>query len=253
MVEAMDTAVGEVLKTIDDLGLEENTIVVFTSDNGGVSAGDGKATSNLPLRGGKGRQWEGGIREPFYIKWPGSQSQGKICDTPVIGNDFFPTLLELAGLPVMPDQHLDGTSLVPLLKGEDIKPRNLYWHYPHYGNQGGEPSSIIRQRNWKYIYYYEDRRSELYDLTSDPAEQSNIVSVYPELAAELKDQLDNWLTNVGATFPYTNPNYDAIEQAKAKVKIREIDLPKLEADHAALLEEDWSPPKGWWENTGYRR
>lgn len=253
MIEAMDSAVGKVLDTLDRLGLEKNTIVVFTSDNGGVSAGDGKATSNLPLRGGKGRQWEGGIREPFYIKWPGSQSQGKICTTPVIGTDFYPTLLEIAGLPALPRQHIDGVSLVPLLKGGNLKPRSLYWHYPHYGNQGGEPSSIVREKDWKYIYYYEDRRSELYNLSTDPVEQSNRVSVYPELAENLKDKLDKWLTGVNATYPYSNPNYDAIEHAETEVKIREVDMPKLEKDHAALLEEDWSPPKGWWEETGYKR
>ena len=153
MVEAMDDAVGMVLDTLDRLGLEDNTIIVFTSDNGGVSAGDGKATSNLPFRGGKGRQWEGGIREPFYIKWPDGPLPGAVSDTPVIGTDFFPTLLELAGIDSIPEQHLDGVSLVPLLKGEAIDERPLFWHYPHYGNQGGEPSSIIREGDWKLIYY----------------------------------------------------------------------------------------------------
>ncbi len=253
MVEAMDDAVGIVLNTLDRLGLEDNTIVVFTSDNGGVSAGDGKATSNLPLRGGKGRQWEGGIREPFYIKWPGSPSQGTVSHTPVIGNDFFPTLLELAGLPLLPEQHLDGVSLAPLLNGGSIPERNLYWHYPHYGNQGGEPSSIIRDGDWKYIYYYEDRRSELYNLSNDPTEQTNIVSIYPDLAQSLKAKLDDWLEEVGATYPYANPNYDAIEHAKNEVKIREVDMPQLEKSHAEFLEENWAPPRGWWENTGNRR
>lgn len=253
MVEAMDDAVGMVLNTLDRLGLEDDTIIVFTSDNGGVSAGDGKATSNLPLRGGKGRQWEGGIREPFYIKWPDSTVRGGVCDIPVIGNDFFPTLLELAGIDLLPKQHIDGVSLVPLLKGDSIEERSLYWHYPHYGNQGGEPSSIVRKRDWKLIYYYEDRRSELYDLASDPQEQRNIVSVYPELAATLKAELQDWLDEVGTSYPYTNPNFDAIQYAEQEVRIREVDMPKLETDHAAFLEEDWSPPNGWWEKTGSRR
>ena len=253
MVEAMDDAVGMVLDTLDRLGLEDNTIIVFTSDNGGVSAGDGKATSNLPFRGGKGRQWEGGIREPFYIKWPDGPLPGAVSDTPVIGTDFFPTLLELAGIDSIPEQHLDGVSLVPLLKGEAIDERPLFWHYPHYGNQGGEPSSIIREGDWKLIYYYEDRRSELYDLGNDPGEQRDLVSVYPELAGTLKVKLQDWLDEVGATYPYTNPNFDAIKYAEQEVAIREVDMPKLESDHAAILEEDWSPPNGWWEKTGRRR
>lgn len=253
MVEAMDDGVGLVLETLDRLGLEDNTIIVFTSDNGGVSAGDGKATSNLPLRGGKGRQWEGGIREPFYIKWPGAPASGTTISTPVIGTDFYPTLLEIAGIPARPEQHLDGVSLAPLLKGGKIADRNLYWHYPHYGNQGGEPSSIIRKGDWKLIHYYEDRRTELYNLELDPSEQTNIVSVYPELSQELRAQLTKWLDEVGATYPYPNPNYDAIQYAKDEIRIREVDMPKLETDHAAYHDEDWTPPRGWWEKTGIRR
>ena len=143
MIEAMDEAVGIVLTTLDELGLDDDTVVVFTSDNGGVSSGDAYSTSNLPFRGGKGRQWEGGIREPYYIRVPGMADSGSTCDTPVIHTDFYPTILELAGLPPRPDQHLDGVSLVPLLKGQQIPERDLYWHYPHYGNQGANlaPSS----------------------------------------------------------------------------------------------------------------
>lgn len=253
MIEAMDDAVGVVLDTLDRLGLEKNTIVVFTSDNGGVSAGDGKATSNLPFRGGKGRQWEGGVREPFYIKWPGAPTSGQTISTPVIGTDFYPTLLDIAGIPLLPKQHVDGLSLAPLLKGGSISERALFWHYPHYGNQGGEPSSIIRDGDWKLIHYYEDRRTELYNLVDDPVEQRDLVSVYPELSQELQGRLNKWLDQVGATYPYPNPNYSAIDDAKAKVATREVEMPKLEADHAKYLEKNWSPPKGWWEQTGNSR
>ena len=145
MIESMDDAVGLVTSTIERLGLAEETVVIFTSDNGGVSSGDAYSTSNLPLRGGKGRQWEGGIREPYYIVAPGIARPGTLCNTPVTGADFYPTILELAGLPARPKQHEDGVSLVPLLKGGSISTRPLFWHYPHYGNQGGEPSSIIRR------------------------------------------------------------------------------------------------------------
>ena len=119
LIENMDTAVGRVLTRLDELGLADNTIVVFTGDNGGVSSGDSYSSSELPYRGGKGRQWEGGLRVPFYIRAPGVTRPGSTCDTPVIDTDFYPTLLELAGLPLRPEQHVDGVSLVPLLKGRE--------------------------------------------------------------------------------------------------------------------------------------
>jgi arylsulfatase A-like enzyme len=151
LVETMDDAVGVVLKALDELGLAENTIVIFTSDNGGVAAGDAFATSNKPLRAGKGYQFEGGIREPYFIKLPGMEG-GQKNTTPVTGSDFYPTLLELAGADLRPEEHTDGISLVPLLNGGTIDERPLIWHYPHYGNQGGEPSSIIRLGDWKLIW-----------------------------------------------------------------------------------------------------
>ena len=131
MIEQLDQSVGIVLDKLDELELDDKTIVCFTSDNGGVSSGDAYATSNLPLRGGKGRQWEGGIREPFYIKAPGVSKQGAKNDTPVNGIDWYPTLLELCGIEIPRGQKVDGVSLVPILRGKKIKDRPLYWHYPH--------------------------------------------------------------------------------------------------------------------------
>ncbi|MFP6766086.1 MAG: sulfatase [Planctomycetaceae bacterium] len=183
MIAAMDAAVGIALSALDRNGLAENTIVVFTSDNGGVSAGDGKATSNLPLRGGKGRQWEGGIREPFYISWPGAVTPGSTSDVPVTGADFYPTLLAMTGQNPRPEQHIDGVNLVPLLTGGSVADRLLFWHYPHYGNQGGEPGAIVRSGDWKLIHYYEDGRDELYNLVSDPGEQSDLAAVNSDRVA----------------------------------------------------------------------
>jgi arylsulfatase A-like enzyme len=142
LVESMDDAVGIVLKCLEDNGIADNTIVIFTSDNGGVSSGDDYATSNLPYRGGKGYQWEAGIREPYFIYVPWLDNDVKSCNTPVTGTDFYPTILDLIGVNLLPEEHVDGVSLVPLLKGNEIAERPLYWHYPHYGNQGGDPSSI---------------------------------------------------------------------------------------------------------------
>lgn len=142
LIKQMDDAVGVVLDKLEELGLMENTLIIFTGDNGGVSSGDNYSTSCLPLRGGKGRQWEGGLRVPLIIQDPNCSLRGTMTDVPAIGTDFYPTILEYVGLPLLPEQHVDGRSLIPILKGEKFSSRALYWHYPHYGNQGGEPSSV---------------------------------------------------------------------------------------------------------------
>jgi arylsulfatase A-like enzyme len=249
MIESMDDAVGLVLDALKRNGLEDKTIVVFTSDNGGVSAGDAKSTSNLPLRGGKGRQWEGGVREPYYVKVPGVTCPGSTCDVPVSGIDFYPTLLELAGIPMPTAQAVDGVSLVPLLKGGDsppIRDRDLYWHYPHYGNQGGEPSSMIRRGDWKLIHYWEDRRDELYDVKSDPGEQSDILAQNAEVAATLRKALDAWLAKTEARIPMLDPQYDDAEYQAWLERQRTTVLQQLERQHAAYLQEEWQPNRDWW-------
>jgi len=245
LMEALDDAVGIVLDKLKELGLDERTVVIFTSDNGGVSSGDSYSTSNLPFRGGKGRQWEGGIREPFLISVPGMTEPGGVCDVPVIGTDFYPTLLELAGLPLRPKQHMDGVSLVPLLQGKTIEKRDLYWHYPHYGNQGGEPSSIIRSMDWKLIHYYEDGRDELYDLGSDVGEQHDVAESHPDWVKELRQRLDQWLSETGAKIPEPDPRWkpEFVEQKKQDA-LRRKD--HLERQHKRVLEPDWQPGPNWY-------
>ena len=193
LIESMDDAVGVVLKELKDLGLDKNTIVIFTSDNGGVISGDDSSTSNAPLRGGKGYQWEGGIREPYFIDVPWMNISGEKCDAPVSGTDFYPTILDLAGLTLKPDQHNDGVSLLPLLKGEQIADRALIWHFPHYGNQGGDPSSIIRRGDWKLIYYHEDGHEELYNLKTDLSETTDVSTKNPEKVKQLHAELFEYL------------------------------------------------------------
>lgn len=248
MVEAMDDGVGLALAALERNGLLENTIIVFTSDNGGVSAGDGKATSNLPLRGGKGRQWEGGIREPFYISAPGVGTPGQVTAVPAIHMDFYPTLLELAGLPARPEQHVDGVSLVPLIKGETGLPdRALYWHYPHYGNQGGEPSAIILDQNWKLIRYFEDGREELYDLATDEGEHHDVASSNPARIVALGGKLNAWLAETDARMPISNPNFDEAAYAQEKIRMREVEMPKLERQAAEFMDPNYIGTKGtWW-------
>lgn len=201
MVEAMDLAVGKVLAALDELGLEESTVVLFTSDNGGLSTSEGSPTSNLPLRGGKGWLYEGGIREPFLIKWPGVTPPGSVCDVPVLSTDFYPTLLEMAGLPPRPQQTRDGWSLVPLLRHTGEFPqRDLFWHYPHYSNQGGFPGGAIRSGDWKLIERFEDGRVHLYNLAEDLGERTDLAEQQPQRVAALRERLHAWYREVGARF-----------------------------------------------------
>ena len=249
MIEAMDDAVGIVLDKLDELGLAQNTIVCFTSDNGGVSSGDAFASSMLPLRGGKGRQWEGGIREPFYVRYPKWVKAGGECDVPVHGIDFYPTLLELAGVDVPAEQHVDGRSFVSLLRGEadrTIAERDLFWHYPHYGNQGGDPSSIIRHSHFKLIHYYEDGHDELYDLNADPGEQHEVIADHEDRARTMRQRLDAWLAEVGAQIPEPDSQYDPDARAAYLHRIEHELMPRLEAQHADYLGPDWQPNADWW-------
>ncbi|MGD9556429.1 MAG: sulfatase [Mangrovibacterium sp.] len=246
LVEQMDDAVGLVLKALRELGLEKNTIVIFTSDNGGVSSGDSFSTSNLSLRGGKGYQFEGGIREPYFIKVPGLTKGGEQCEVPVTGTDFYPTLLELAGQKPMPAEHADGVSLVPLLKRQSIAERPLFWHYPHYGNQGGEPSSIIRLGDWKLIHYYEDQHEELYNLRLDPAETNNVAASEGGITERLHQKLFEFLTAVGARFPEDDPEYQAETEQQFLENVRKNKWPQLEKQRLYYLSEDFDPGNNWW-------
>ena len=246
LVETMDDAVGVVLKALDEMDLADNTIVVFTSDNGGVSAGDAFATCDLPLRGGKGYQFEGGLRVPYFIKVPWLDIAGKRSNVPVSGADFYPTLLELIGVEPRPLEHIDGTSLVPLFSGLEIKERPLIWHYPHYGNQGGEPSSVIRQGRWKLIHYYEDGRRELYNLDEDPEEMHDVARQHAALTERLSAALFTYLDEVGARFPERDPEYDAAREAGYLKKIEEERLPQLEQQRRRLLSRDFDPGNDWW-------
>jgi arylsulfatase A-like enzyme len=206
MVDAMDQAVGKVLDALKEMGLDDNTAVFFMSDNGGLSTVGGTPTSNLPLRCGKGWLYEGGIREPMIIKWPGVARAGSTCDEPVISTDFYPTMLEMAGLASKPQQHVDGISMVPLLKGGRMNRGAIYWHYPHYGNQGGAPGSAIRQGDWKLIEWFEDGRLELYNLKRDIGEKNNLADKHPKIVKRLHNKLIAWRKEVDAKYPSPNPN-----------------------------------------------
>ena len=249
LVESMDDAVGVVLSKLKELGLADNTIIVFTSDNGGVASGDAFSTTNYPLRGGKGYQWEGGIREPYLIKAPMLKNTPKAIDYPVSGIDLYPTLLDLVGVEKDPKQVIDGVSLVPLLKGKTLNTRPLFWHYPHYGNQGGEPVSIIRKDAYKLIHYWEDGHDELYDLSKDPGEQNDISKTSTEIAQNLRNELDAYLKSANALLPEPYAKYDDAK-AKAQYESRKTKmLSNLEKQRKDFLDKDFKPNENWYDSS----
>jgi arylsulfatase A len=225
LVESVDESLGRVMAKLKELGIEDNTIVVFVSDNGGMAAANfGKpdrkipvanldkayATSNLPLRGAKGWFYEGGIRVPMIIKWAGGK-HGLKSEVPVVSTDFYPTLLELAGIPAQPKQHVDGKSLVSLMNGKEALDRKaIYWHFPHYSNHGQQsPGAAIRQGDYKLLEYFENGTIQLFNLKKDPGEQNDLASKEPEKVKELKGMLHAWRKEVKAQMMPANKEYVA--------------------------------------------
>jgi len=202
MIESMDESVGRILQKIEDLKIDDRTVVIFTSDNGGLSvrdAPDTPATSNVPLRAGKGYMYEGGIRVPLIVRWPGVVRPGSVCDVPAASIDFFPTMLEMAQLKRDKSNPVDGVSMVPVLKGKDkLRRDTLYWHYPYYDIEGAEPGGVVRKANYKLIEFYADKRLELYDLAADGSETRNLATEMPDKTKQLHKLLDNWRKSVGA-------------------------------------------------------
>ncbi|HUV65016.1 MAG TPA: sulfatase, partial [Sedimentisphaerales bacterium] len=215
MIESSDQGVGRIMARLDELNLAENTIVFFFSDNGGVKG----ITSNEPLRGGKGMLYEGGIREPMAVRWPSVVKPGSTCDTPIIGVDFYPTILEMTGAPKPAGKLLDGESIVPLLKGaKALKRKALFWHFPAYleGKAEGardphfrtRPGGAVRAGDWKLIEYFEDGALELYNLKDDIGEQKNLAEALPDKTAELHKLMLTWRKALNAPVPTElNPEY----------------------------------------------
>ncbi len=211
MVESVDDAAGKILAALDRCGIADRTVVIFTSDNGGLLG----PTNNEPLRSGKGFPYEGGIRVPLIVRWPGVVKPGTTCDVPVTSVDFFPTMMEIAGVPLPTDRPIDGQSIVPLLKQTGkLKREALYWHFPHYRGSLG-PYSIIRRGDWKLIKRYATGRRELYNLAEDLSETHDRAEEMPEKVRQLDAQLVQWLKATGAKMPKPNPDY------RPKTTIRE--------------------------------
>jgi arylsulfatase A-like enzyme len=210
MIQSVDESVGMIMDKLDELSLSKNTIIVFMSDNGGLSTAGWKApTSNVPLRAGKGWLYEGGIREPMIVKWPGVVKPGGLSTEPVISTDFYPTMLEMAGLKLRPGRHTDGMSLIPLLKQRgELKREAIFWHFPHYHSSGNTPSGAVRCGDYKLIEWFENGSTELYNIKEDIGETRNLAETMPEKTEALRRMLIEWRKKINARMPRPNPDWD---------------------------------------------
>jgi arylsulfatase A-like enzyme len=209
MIETMDSAVGHVLETLEQEGLAEKTLVIFTSDNGGLSTSEGSPTSNLPYRAGKGWLYEGGIRVPVLIRNPFTGNGGTTCAEPIHTTDYFPTILAATGHDLLPDIHKDGMSFLTYLKNptSPSSGRTMFWHYPHWGNQGGSPGTAVRDGKWKLIRWAWPARTELFDLEADPGESVDLSASQPERVGQLEEKINFFLKSTRARSFSQNPNF----------------------------------------------
>ena len=242
LLESVDDSIGRIMTKLDELKIADRTVILFTGDNGGLLG----PTSNTPLRAGKGSSYEGGVRVPLIIKWPGVTLANSTNHTPVMSIDFHPTVLDIAGVKPAADSKLDGVSLAPLLRGGTIPARPLFWHYPHYHPGGAAPYGAIRDGDFKLIEHYEDGRQELFDLKTDPRENTNLTDKQPAQATALSQKLDAWRRAVAAQMPLPNPDYRPNPQTADGI----ILLHSRVADvHGKMLRYEPQPNKntlGYW-------
>ena len=216
MIEILDENIGRIISTLKEQGIYDDTVIVFTSDNGGLANGTGPReenrcgiTCNAPLKNGKAWMCDGGIRVSQFIRWPGHTQAGERCDTPVTSTDFYPSLLEMAGAPAKPEQHVDGVSLCPLLnKSGPLERESIFWHFPHYHGVAQSPGTAMRKGDYKLIEYYDTKSFELYNLKEDISEERELSAKEPEKLAELKTELSAWKESICAQIPERNPDWD---------------------------------------------
>ncbi|MDX6765325.1 MAG: sulfatase [Candidatus Methylacidiphilales bacterium] len=241
LIETLDDTVGILLKRLEELGLAENTIVVFTSDNGGLHVPEGghtRVTHNTPFRAGKGHTYEGGQRIPLIVRWPGHVPPGQVVDAPVNNVDWIPTLLELAGALQPPG--LDGSSFAQGLTGGAFPQRKLFWHFPHYTNQGGRPSGVVRDGRWLLVEYYDEEKTELYDLSSDVGQKQDLAAREPARVAALKTSLAEWRAVNKVQINTPNPNFN--EEAYRRLYVT-VDSSTFDPKTASA--DDWNRMLEW--------
>jgi len=212
MLAALDRSVGRIRAHLEELGIADNTVILLTGDNGGLDRHDtGSPTENAPLRDGKGSAYEGGVRVPAIVYWPGVTRPGSVSDEPIITVDYYPTMLDILGIEGDPEHNakVDGVSLTPLLRDPSatLARTELYWHYPHYHSMGATPYSAIRDGDLRLVEFYEDGRTELYDLSNDIGEAHDLAASMPDKVQELKAKLNTWREKIDAQAPRANPAY----------------------------------------------
>ncbi len=241
LIETLDDTIGILMDKLEELQLSENTIVVFTSDNGGLHVPElrhEKVTHNTPYRAGKGYVYEGGQRVPLIVRWPGHVPEGEVIDEPVNNIDWIPTLLELAGAPVPPG--LDGISFAEGVTGGAIPERKLFWHFPHYTNQGGRPSGAMRDGAWLLVELYDEDKVELYDLSTDVGEKHDIANQHPDRVRSMRAALDIWRKENKVQYNVPNPNYDE-EQFRRLY----VDVDSSRFDPVVADETEWTRIRTW--------
>jgi arylsulfatase A len=250
MLESLDNSIGTVMQALEEHKLTDNTLVIFTSDNGGLATNEGPhtpATINSPLREGKGYLYEGGLRVPFIAHWPARMKAGSVSSVPVVGYDIFSTVLDACGVSV--PHAVDGKSFLPQLAGgEQELHEAIAWHYPHYSNQGGKPGGAIRVGKHKLIEFYESGRKELFDVAANSGEGKNIIAEQPAIAEELAKKLAQWRENTGALLPTANPQYKPNPPGKNGVIAMHCSTAQV---HGVMLRHEPLPHKntlGYWVN-----
>lgn len=241
LVETLDDTIGMLVDKLDALHLSENTIFVFTSDNGGLHVPEGgheRVTHNTPYRAGKGYTYEGGQRVPLIVRWPGQIPEGRVMDAPVNNIDWIPTLMELVGEPI--PSGLDGVSFASGLMGGAIPERKLFWHFPHYTNQGGRPSGAVRDGKWMMVEYYDEKRTELYNLSTDIGEQQDLAGQYPDRVATMSAALDGWRRENEVQHNTPNPSYD-----EKKFRRLYVDMDASKFDPLGADAEGWALIQTW--------
>jgi len=215
MMENLDLNIGRLLEVLESEGIADDTLVVFTSDNGGLSSAQGSPTCNLPCAEGKGWCEEGGVRVCQMARWPGVIPAGSATEVPVTSMDIYPTFLEAAGLPLLPAQHEEGVSLLPLMRGdaEGLPRESLFWHYPHYSDQGGRPAASMVEGDWKIIECFETKRTALFNLREDPGEKQNLADREARRLTRMSARLKSWQRDVEAKIPEPNPDYERLVRA----------------------------------------
>ncbi len=223
MVRSLDESVGRLMAHLDELGISDNTVIFITGDNGGLINNPGnpkRITTNKPLRNGKGSIYDGGVRVPGIIKWPGVTRAGTVSEEPIISMDYYPTILEIAGVTgdAKHNRNVDGKSLVPLLRGDSwrLARETIYWHYPHYHSAGGIPHTAVRWRDWKAIEDHATRKVQLFNLANDPGETKDLAGIEPKKASQMQKMIQNWRRSVNAQMPTYNEEYNRHEPTGVK-------------------------------------